>query len=141
MPAVAASPAPEVTRRGSQTAVPCLFMRGGTSRGPFFDARLLPEDPGLRDAVLLAAMGSPDARQIDGVGGGHPLTSKIGLVRPASAAGADLEWTFAQVPARREDGGHLVQLRQHARRRRALRPGDRHDQPPPETAPRHVSSP
>ncbi|WP_440572695.1 4-oxalomesaconate tautomerase [Streptomyces sp. KR2] len=97
MPAVAASPAPEVTRRGSQTAVPCLFMRGGTSRGPFFDARLLPEDPGLRDAVLLAAMGSPDARQIDGVGGGHPLTSKIGLVRPASAAGADLEWTFAQV--------------------------------------------
>ncbi|MBQ0826629.1 4-oxalomesaconate tautomerase [Streptomyces tagetis] len=97
MPAVAAAGAPEVTRRGSQTAIPCLFMRGGTSRGPFFDARLLPEDTGVRDAVLLAAMGSPDPRQIDGVGGAHPLTSKIGLVRPAAEAAVDLEWTFAQV--------------------------------------------
>ncbi|WP_053913210.1 4-oxalomesaconate tautomerase [Streptomyces sp. TP-A0875] len=98
MPAVAAAGAPEVTRRGSQTAIPCLFMRGGTSRGPFFDARLLPEDPGVRDAVLLAAIGSPDARQIDGVGGAHPLTSKIGIVRPTTGTtGVDLEWTFAQV--------------------------------------------
>ncbi|GFH67179.1 4-oxalomesaconate tautomerase [Streptomyces diastaticus] len=97
MPAVAATGTPAVTRRGSQTAVPCLFMRGGTSRGPFFDARLLPDDPDLRDAVLLAAMGSPDARQIDGVGGAHPLTSKIGLVRPGATADVDLEWTFAQV--------------------------------------------
>ncbi|MGQ5229294.1 4-oxalomesaconate tautomerase [Streptomyces sp. yara] len=101
MSAVAAARAPEVARRGSQTAIPCLFMRGGTSRGPFFDARLLPADPALRDAVLLAAMGSPDPRQIDGVGGAHPLTSKIGLVRPGTRPGVDVEWTFAQV---RPDG-------------------------------------
>ncbi|WP_445528873.1 4-oxalomesaconate tautomerase [Streptomyces cyslabdanicus] len=104
MPAVAAARAPEVTSRGSQTAVPCLFMRGGTSRGPFFDARLLPDDPGVRDAVLLAAMGSPDPRQIDGIGGAHPLTSKIGIVRPATEAAVDLEWTFAQV----QPGGDVV---------------------------------
>ncbi|MGA5325221.1 4-oxalomesaconate tautomerase [Streptomyces griseoincarnatus] len=97
MSAVAAARAPEVARRGSQTAIPSLFMRGGTSRGPFIDARLLPADPALRDAVLLAAMGSPDPRQIDGVGGAHPLTSKIGLVRPGTRSGVDVEWTFAQV--------------------------------------------
>ncbi|KOX30358.1 MULTISPECIES: 4-oxalomesaconate tautomerase [Streptomyces] len=97
MPAVAAARAPEVTLRGSQTAIPCLFMRGGTSHGPFFDARLLPADPDRRDAVLLAALGSPDPRQIDGIGGAHPLTSKIGMVRPSTQAGIDLEWTFAQV--------------------------------------------
>ncbi|MBJ6642549.1 4-oxalomesaconate tautomerase [Streptomyces sp. BSE7-9] len=101
MSAVAAARTPEVARRGSQTAIPCLFMRGGTSRGPFFDARLLPAGPALRDAVLLAAMGSPDPRQIDGVGGAHPLTSKIGLVRPGTRPGVDVEWTFAQV---RPDG-------------------------------------
>ncbi|MFC1230438.1 MULTISPECIES: 4-oxalomesaconate tautomerase [Streptomyces] len=104
MPAVAAARVPEVTGRGSQTAIPCLFMRGGTSRGPFFDARLLPGDPDVRDAVLLAALGSPDPRQIDGIGGAHPLTSKIGMVRPATADGADLEWTFAQV----QPGGDAV---------------------------------
>lgn len=97
MSAVAAVRGPEAARRGSQTAIPCLFMRGGTSRGPFFDARLLPADPNLRDAVLLAAMGSPDPRQIDGVGGAHPLTSKIGLVLPGTEPGVDVEWTFAQV--------------------------------------------
>ncbi|EFE66062.1 methylitaconate delta2-delta3-isomerase [Streptomyces viridosporus ATCC 14672] len=86
-----------VRRHGSQTAIPCLFMRGGTSRGPFFDGRLLPGDTGTRDAVLLAAMGSPDPRQIDGVGGGHPLTSKVGIVRPGTEPGVDVEWTFAQV--------------------------------------------
>ncbi|NEA17309.1 4-oxalomesaconate tautomerase [Streptomyces halstedii] len=103
MSAVARSRAAEVTNRGSQTAIPCLFMRGGTSRGPFFDARLLPDDPGLRNAVLLAVMGSPDLRQIDGIGGAHPLTSKIGLVRPATDDANDLEWTFAQVQPGGED--------------------------------------
>ncbi|HWV75909.1 MAG TPA: 4-oxalomesaconate tautomerase [Isoptericola sp.] len=81
---------------GSQTAVPGLFMRGGTSHGLFFDARALPQDVRGRDAVLLAAMGSPDPRQVDGLGGAHPLTSKIGLVAPGSD-GVDVEWTFAQV--------------------------------------------
>ncbi len=51
-----------------QTAIPCVFMRGGTSRGPYFLAADLPSDPSLRDRVLLAVMGSPDARQIDGLG-------------------------------------------------------------------------
>ena len=90
-------PAEAATRRGSQTAIPCLFMRGGTSRGPFFDARVLPADAATRDRVLLAVLGSPDERQIDGIGGAHPLTSKIGLVRPGTRPGIDVEWTFAQV--------------------------------------------
>ena len=51
------------------TPIPCMFMRGGTSRGPFFLESDLPREPALRDRVLLTAMGSPDARQIDGLGG------------------------------------------------------------------------
>lgn len=84
-------------RRGSQTAVPCLLMRGGTSHGPFFDERVLPADATTRDAVLLAALGSPHVRQVDGIGGAHPLTSKIGIVRPGTRSGVDVEWTFGQV--------------------------------------------
>ncbi|MDQ4114685.1 MAG: 4-oxalomesaconate tautomerase, partial [Actinomycetota bacterium] len=73
-------------------------MRGGTSRGPFFDARDLPADAAQRDAVLLAVMGSPDPLQVDGMGGGHPLTSKAGIVAPGDAGnGIDIEWTFAQL--------------------------------------------
>src|SRR6187551_3573815 len=79
-----------------QTAIPCLFMRGGTSRGPLFLESDLPQDPALRDRVLLAAMGSPDGRQIDGLGGADPLTSKVGLVGPGSGD-VDLEFLFAQV--------------------------------------------
>lgn len=56
----------------TQQAVDCLLMRGGTSRGPFFKAADLPADRASRDALLLAIMGSPDARQIDGLGGGTP---------------------------------------------------------------------
>lgn len=62
------------------TAIACLLVRGGTSKGAFFNAADLPQDVATRDQVLLAAMGSPDRRQIDGLGGGHPLTSKIGIV-------------------------------------------------------------
>ncbi len=58
-----------------QTAIPCLFMRGGTSRGPFFLESDLSADVPTRDRVLLAALGSPDKRQIDGLGGANPLTS------------------------------------------------------------------
>ncbi|MGW0892875.1 4-oxalomesaconate tautomerase [Saccharopolyspora sp. NPDC002578] len=93
-------------RRGAQIAVPCLFMRGGTSRGPFFDERALPVDVATRDAVLLAALGSPDERQIDGVGGAHPLTSKVGIVRPGTRSGVDVEWTFGQV----QPGGDTVDV-------------------------------
>ena len=80
-----------------QTAIPCLFIRGGTSRGPFFAAADLPADIALRDRVLLAVMGSPDKRQIDGLGGAHPLTSKVGIVSRSKAAGVDLEFLFAQL--------------------------------------------
>ncbi len=97
MPVDADGPTARSRRCGSQIAVPCLFMRGGTSRGPFFDERVLPEDVSVRDAVLLAALGSPDERQIDGIGGAHPLTSKIGIVRPGTRPGVDVEWTFGQV--------------------------------------------
>lgn len=80
-----------------QTAIPCLLMRGGTSKGPFFLASDLPADTATRDKVLLAAVGSPDKRQIDGVGGAHPLTSKVGIVGKSERAGVDLEFLFAQL--------------------------------------------
>ncbi|NEX62976.1 4-oxalomesaconate tautomerase [Noviherbaspirillum galbum] len=77
--------------------VPCILMRGGTSRGPFFLESDLPSDPGARDRFLLAAMGSPDPRQIDGLGGAHPLTSKVGIVRRSTTPGVDLDFLFAQL--------------------------------------------
>lgn len=80
-----------------QKAIPCLFMRGGTSRGPFFKASDLPPDRPTRDKVLLAAMGSPDRRQIDGLGGAHPLTSKVGIVSTGSRPGVDIDFLFAQL--------------------------------------------
>ena len=58
----------------------CTFMRGGTSRGPYFEAGDLPADLAARDRVLLAAMGSPDLRQIDGLGGADTTTSKVAIV-------------------------------------------------------------
>jgi 4-oxalomesaconate tautomerase len=79
------------------TPIPCLFMRGGTSRGPFFLESDLPEDPALRDRVLLAVMGSPDPRQINGLGGADPLTSKVAIVSRSDRVGVDLEFLFAQV--------------------------------------------
>jgi len=82
-----------------QRPIPCLFMRGGTSHGPFFRASDLPADIATRDRVLLAAMGSPDARQIDGIGGADPLTSKVGIVS-LGKNGSDLEFLFAQVSLR-----------------------------------------
>ncbi|MDD2874589.1 MAG: 4-oxalomesaconate tautomerase [Azoarcus sp.] len=80
-----------------QKAIPALFMRGGTSRGPFFREADLPADIATRDRVLLAVMGSPDRRQIDGLGGATPLTSKVGIVRPGSTPGVDLDFLFAQL--------------------------------------------
>ena len=62
--------------------IPCMWMRGGTSKGGFFLASDLPAETAARDAFLLAAYGSPDARQIDGMGGAHPLTSKVAVVKP-----------------------------------------------------------
>ena len=78
-------------------AIPSIFMRGGTSRGPFFRAADLPADTPTRDRVLLAVMGSPDARQIDGLGGADPLTSKVAMVARSKQPGADVDYLFAQV--------------------------------------------
>ena len=78
-------------------AIPCHLMRGGTSKGLYFLASSLPEDTSLRDQVLLAAMGSPDDRQIDGVGGAHPLTSKVAVVSPSTRGDADVDYLFLQV--------------------------------------------
>lgn len=80
-----------------QHPIPCLFMRGGSSRGPFFNEADLPADTPTRDRVLLAVMGSPDRRQIDGLGGAHPLTSKVGIVRLSKTPGVDLDFLFAQL--------------------------------------------
>lgn len=80
-----------------QTPIDTLFMRGGTSRGPFFLETDLPADVATRDRVLLAVLGSPDARQIDGLGGAHPLTSKAGIVRRSTTPGVDLDFLFVQV--------------------------------------------
>ncbi len=80
-----------------QRAIPCAVMRGGTSKGLYFLASDLPADEATRNAVLLAAMGSPDDRQIDGMGGAHPLTSKVAIVSPSSRADADVDYLFVQV--------------------------------------------
>jgi 4-oxalomesaconate tautomerase len=79
------------------TGIPCTLMRGGTSKGLYFHAEDLPGERALRDRVLLAAMGSPDARQIDGLGGAHPLTSKVAVISRSTRPDADVDYLFLQV--------------------------------------------
>ena len=76
--------------------IPATLMRGGTSKGLYFNIGDLPHERDARDRVLLAAMGSPDVRQIDGLGGAHPLTSKIAVVGPATRPDADVDYLFLQ---------------------------------------------
>lgn len=78
-------------------SAPCMWMRGGTSKGGFFLAVDLPADKGERDRFLLGVMGSPDLRQIDGMGGGDPLTSKVAVVKRSSRPGIDVDYLFLQV--------------------------------------------
>ncbi|MDE0134129.1 MAG: 4-oxalomesaconate tautomerase [Acidimicrobiaceae bacterium] len=75
----------------------CMVMRGGTSKGAYFADDELPDDPGERDALLARVMGSPDPRQIDGIGGAHPLTSKVAVVSPSSDPDVDVDYLFLQV--------------------------------------------
>ncbi len=77
--------------------VRCMWMRGGTSKGGYFVAGDLPADAAGRDAFLLRAMGSPDPRQIDGMGGGDPLTSKVAIVGKSRRPGIDVDYLFLQV--------------------------------------------
>ncbi|HFC04399.1 MAG TPA: 4-oxalomesaconate tautomerase [Rhizobiales bacterium] len=74
-----------------------MWMRGGTSKGGYFIADDLPDDQGARDRFLLGIMGSPDLRQIDGMGGADPLTSKVAVVKPSDRNDADVEYLFLQV--------------------------------------------
>ena len=74
-----------------------MWMRGGTSKGGYFLASDLPADAAERDAFLLRAMGSPDPRQIDGMGGADPLTSKVAVVRKSEREGIDVDYLFLQV--------------------------------------------
>src|SRR6202161_800579 len=77
--------------------IAAMQMRGGTSKGLYFLAADLPADADSRDDLLLRVMGSPDPRQIDGVGGAHPLTSKVAVVSPSPVGGIDVDYLFLQV--------------------------------------------
>ena len=77
--------------------IPCTWMRGGTSKGAYFLKEHLPSDETERDQLLLSIMGSPDPRQIDGIGGADPLTSKVAVVSKSSRTDADIDYLFLQV--------------------------------------------
>jgi 4-oxalomesaconate tautomerase len=83
--------------------VRCTLMRGGTSKGAYFLAGDLPDDPAARDDLLLRIMGSPDPRQIDGLGGAHPLTSKVAVVSASAGPDADVDYLFLQVAVDRAE--------------------------------------
>jgi len=80
-----------------QLQIPCVVMRGGTSKGPFFLSSDLPQDEAVRNRLLLSIMGSPDRRQINGLGGGESLTSKVVIVSPSTRQGIDVDYLFVQV--------------------------------------------
>ncbi len=78
-------------------SIPCVLMRGGTSKGPFFLASDLPRATDERDQILLSIMGSGHPLQIDGIGGGNPVSSKVAIIGPSTIPGADVDYLFAQV--------------------------------------------
>lgn len=84
-------------RGADADGVPCTWMRGGTSKGAFFLAGDLPADPAERDDLLLRIMGTPDPRQIDGIGGSTSLTSKVAILSPSDAPGVDVDYLFLQL--------------------------------------------
>ncbi len=84
-------------------SIPVTLMRGGTSKGAYFDVSDLPDDPAARDLTLMAVMGSPDVRQIDGLGGAHPLTSKVAVLSPATREDSDVDYLFLQVAVDRPE--------------------------------------
>lgn len=82
---------------GEYRKLPCVIQRGGTSKGVYFHMKDLPSDIELRTKVILAVFGSPDIRQIDGLGGADPLTSKCAMIEPSQRPDADVDYTMAQV--------------------------------------------
>lgn len=91
---------PEPSIATTELRIPCVMMRGGTSRGPFFLARDLPAHPALRDAALLSVMGAGHELAIDGIGGSDPVTCKAAIIGPATVPDADVDYLFAQVRLR-----------------------------------------
>ena len=77
-------------------AIPYMLIRGGSSKGVYFDARDLPDDNATREQWILDAIGR-DTRQIDGLGGAHPLTSKVGIISPSKRQDADVDYVFVQI--------------------------------------------
>ncbi|MEV7392040.1 4-oxalomesaconate tautomerase [Streptomyces sp. NPDC091215] len=111
--------------------VRCMLMRGGTSKGAYFLAEDLPADPAARDGLLLRVMGSPDPRQIDGLGGAHPLTSKVAVVSVSDDPAADVDYLFIQVAVDRPEvtdrqncGNILAGVGPFAVERGLVAPGD-----------------
>src|SRR5260370_4758253 len=80
-----------------ESSIPCTVMRGGTSKALFFLASDVPADVQQRTDFLLRAFGSPDIRQVDGMGGADPLTSKTAIIRASNMPGVDVDYTFGQV--------------------------------------------
>ena len=83
--------------RPEQESIPCVIMRGGTSKAVFLLENDLPREPQKRDRVILSIFGSPDRRQIDGLGGADPLTSKLAIIGRSERPDADVDYTFGQV--------------------------------------------
>ena len=113
--------------------IPCLYLRGGTSKGAFFLATDLPEDTGERDDLLLRIMGTPDPRQIDGLGGAHPLTSKVAVILPSADDSTDVDYLFLQlgvdeafVTSRQNCGNILAGVGPFAVERGLVPAGDEH---------------
>lgn len=77
--------------------IPCVYMRGGTSKAIFFRDEDLPKDTAERDKVILSAFGSPDQRQIDGMGGANTSTSKVAVIKKSEMHGIDVDYDFGQV--------------------------------------------
>lgn len=110
--------------------IPAMLMRGGTSKGAYFLREDLPADAAERDDLLLRIMGSPDPRQIDGIGGAHPLTSKVAVVSRSQDADADVDYLFLQVvvdeplvSARQNCGNILAGVAPFALERGLIEPG------------------
>ena len=82
---------------GDMRRIPCVILRGGTSKGIYLKANHLPQDKAERDKVILEIFGSPDVRQIDGLAGADPLTSKVAIIGPSTHPDADVDYTFGQV--------------------------------------------
>ncbi|HEY7489039.1 MAG TPA: 4-oxalomesaconate tautomerase [Streptosporangiaceae bacterium] len=109
----------------------CMLMRGGTSKGAYFLPEDLPADPAERDDLLLRVMGTPDPRQIDGIGGAHPLTSKVAIVSRSDGPDSDVDYLFLQlgvadpfVTDRQNCGNLLAGVGPYAVERGLIKAGD-----------------